>query len=290
MLVEAVQSGTIDGSNVFFVNADDHFRGLIEKLEIAESFGFHILSPAHEGFETDHLEPLLDNLIESGKAKDSIFILDTIKKFVDHMNKKSGREFGKYVRKFISHGGTIIGLSHTNKNKDPDGKSVYSGTTDIVDDFDCAYMLEMLNSDSNEKTVSFENFKSRGDVAVKQSYKYTREEKQTYDALLKTVTAIGDTEADRTRLLSSRRKFAEAHSDTINEVVACINAGINKKTELMKEVRKRTGVSQPKISGVLNSFTGKDRSLYQFWTVRTGQNNSQIYSLNIDTRKLGGSV
>jgi len=290
MLVEAVRSGAIDGGSVFFVNADDHFKGLTEKLEIAETVGFHMLAPAHHDFETDLLEPMLDDLIKTGKAKDSILILDTIKKFVDHMNKKSGREFGRFIRKFVSHGGTIIGLSHTNKNKDLEGKSVYSGTTDIVDDFDCAYMLEMLDSDSNEKTVSFENFKSRGDVALKQSYKYTRQERQTYDALLKTVTEIGDKEAGMVRHLASRRQLAETYSDIINEVIACINAGIDKKTELMKEVRGRTGVSQPKIAKVLKSFSGKDRNLYQFWAVRTGQNNSQIYSLSIETQRFGASV
>ncbi len=290
MLIEAVRSGAIDGDNVCFINADDHHKGLIEKLEIAEVVGFHMLAPSHHDFETDILKPMLDYLIKTGKAKDSIFILDTIKKFVDYMNKKSGREFGQFVRKFISHGGTIIGLSHTNKHKDENGKSVYSGTTDIVDDFDCAYMLEMLNSDSNEKTVSFENFKSRGSVAIKQSYKYTRQDKQSYDDLLKTVTAIGNQEAERIEQLASRHQLAETHSDTINEVVACINAGIHKKTELMKEVRGRTGISLPKIAKVLKIFAGKNRSLCQFWTVHTGQNNSQIYSLNSDTKRLGAGV
>lgn len=43
MLVEAIQKGLINASDIYYFNLDDTQRGLTEKLKIAEEMGFHIL-------------------------------------------------------------------------------------------------------------------------------------------------------------------------------------------------------------------------------------------------------
>jgi hypothetical protein len=39
LLKDSVESGELDGSTVFYVNADDNYRGSVEKLEIVEQLG-----------------------------------------------------------------------------------------------------------------------------------------------------------------------------------------------------------------------------------------------------------
>ena len=49
LLREAIMSDDIDGEAVFYVNADDTYRGLIQKTELAENWGMHLLAPGHNG-------------------------------------------------------------------------------------------------------------------------------------------------------------------------------------------------------------------------------------------------
>ena len=45
LLKDSVESGDLDGSTVFYVNADDNYRGSVEKLEIVEQLGIEMLVP-----------------------------------------------------------------------------------------------------------------------------------------------------------------------------------------------------------------------------------------------------
>ena len=81
-----------------------------------------------------------------------MLILDTLKKFTDIMDKRKETEFMKAAREFVLHGGSLILLAHVNKHADAEGRVVYSGTSDVVDDIDCAYTLEVI-----QETAFFEN-------------------------------------------------------------------------------------------------------------------------------------
>lgn len=53
MLRDGIISGEVDASSVYFVNADDHFKGALEKLKLAEKHGFKMLVPSHNGFKAE---------------------------------------------------------------------------------------------------------------------------------------------------------------------------------------------------------------------------------------------
>src|SRR5690606_22110812 len=108
------------------------------------------------------------------------------------MDKKKGSEFMESVRQFVAHGGTVIMLAHVNKNRGEDGKVIFAGTSDMVDDADCAYTLDEVTKDalSGDKTVKFENFKSRGDVANEEVYRYDAGPGKNYLQRLQTVTVV----------------------------------------------------------------------------------------------------
>jgi hypothetical protein len=50
LLVEAIRSGALKASDIYYFNLDDTQRGLTEKLKIAEDMGFHILCDGYRGF------------------------------------------------------------------------------------------------------------------------------------------------------------------------------------------------------------------------------------------------
>jgi hypothetical protein len=165
LLIEVIGASRVEGADVFYVNADDTFRGLVEKTKLAEQYGFHMLAPGHNGFNTKLFVGYLQTMIKENSASGKIIVLDTLKKFADLMDKKTSSEFMRVGRAFVSNGGTLILLAHTNKNRDSEGKVIFGGTSDIVDDVDCAYTLDEISSTLDEKTVMFENIKARGDVA-----------------------------------------------------------------------------------------------------------------------------
>ena len=212
-------------------------------------------------------------------------MVDTLKKFTDLMDKKTASEFGNLARQFVQAGGSVVSMAHVNKHKDGEGKSVRAGTSDIQDDADCTYIMEIINQSGDTKTVQFRNEKARGDVVQEATYRYTRITGETYFDLLGSVESVDKDQADKESLDYQRQQQAEQNREAIDEVVACIRGGITLKTDLMKEVSARTAIGKNKISKVLRQFNGNRP--YQYWTARTGDHNSQIYELNKQTKLVG---
>jgi hypothetical protein len=173
LLSDAIQDNEeIDARKIFYVNADDDFRGAVSKLKVAEEYRFHMLVPGHRGFSVGKIPEMLKELAETQTASGVVIVLDTLKKFVDLMEKSAQSAFGVIVRNFIMAGGTVIALAHTNKNRNADGKNVRSGTSDILDDSDCAFVMNVDSATDSEQVVTFDNIKSRGDVDKSRSFRF----------------------------------------------------------------------------------------------------------------------
>lgn len=196
LLIDAIKRGVIEAKDIYYVNADDNHKGLTYKIELAETCGFQLLAPGYKGFQSDRLSSYINAMINNNTASGTIIVLDTIKKFADIMDKKRGSKFGETLRQFSMHGGTVIGLAHVNKHRDDNGQVVYSGTTDLVDDCDCAYTLDVLNTNktSGLRTVKFTNIKNRGDVALEAVYEYNYSEGLSYGGKLHSVRPLSDDE------------------------------------------------------------------------------------------------
>jgi hypothetical protein len=81
LLINAIKQGKLDPSCVFYFNLDDTPNGLIEKLKLAEEYGFHILAEGYNDFKAEFFLVMLADLVENNRAKGIIIILDTLKKF-----------------------------------------------------------------------------------------------------------------------------------------------------------------------------------------------------------------
>jgi len=282
LIIDGIKSGEISGQDVFYINADDNFKGLVHKLELAEKHGFEMLAPGHEGFQSDALHTYLTELVRQNNARGKILILDTVKKFTDLMKKDKASKFGECVRQFVSHGGTVIMLAHTNKHRDEENKVIYSGTTDLVDDADCAYTLDVVTEDKANglRTVQFTNFKSRGDVASEAVYRYDFADGTTYRERLNSVEAVGQAERQEAEKRKRLDMMLDKNRNAVEIIKGCIREGISNKTELIAQAHDRSGITKAKISAALRDHTGSTVSDHQFWHVNVKDKNAHVYQLN----------
>ena len=213
----------------------------------------------------------------SKTVKGSLLIIDTVKKVADVMNKTDSSELGALARQYTAVGGTVVLISHTNKNKDSDGKPVYSGTSDILQDVDCGWVLSAEKQDG-ETVVTFENIKNRGFGQGVVRFSYQDSAKDDYLKLVDSVRLLTVDDANDDFELVPQ---AQSDSKVVAEIKAQIAAGQNKKTALIQAVSKAIQVSQNKVMAVLDKFTSDDPITGE-WRVerRLDQKNALIYSLH----------
>jgi hypothetical protein len=251
LLIMGIKKGDINPQHVFYINADDSYAGLISKLKLAKQYGFHMLAPGHAGFQARDLLELLKRLGDTDQASKTIVILDTAKKFANPMDKNQCLHFGNSVREFSSKGGTVIALSHTNKNRAADGSPIPAGTSDFVDDADCVYVMDTLDDTNDICTVGFGNIKNRGQVSKQATYQYSTKEGHGYADLLDSVAPVADSKADALR-------DATDNIDTpvIEAISDCINRGVTGKGNIAQEVVTVTGCSDRHARRILDKYTG----------------------------------
>ena len=284
LLIVAILAGLIKGKDVFYINADDTHKGLVHKLKLAEKYGFNMLAPGYKGFKAEMLVVIIRKLIEAGTASGKVLILDTIKKFTDIMSKAKSSEFAEAVRQFVLHGGSVIALAHTNKHRGKDGKVIYAGTSDLVEDADCAYTLDIVTEDKFEGTrvVKFENFKNRGDVALEASYEYNAAPSLPYEHRLGSVRSLEDKEIESAENYREREKLYLKNKEVVVEIQEALeeNGPMNQK-DLAAKVMGNSGFSKSRIVKVLKAHTGLNVKSFQLWYVnKSGEKNEKIYTLN----------
>lgn len=273
-ICDDIRSGMIDPSLVYYANVDDSGQGLAEKLGISDEFNFHMLAEGYENFKAAEMLKIMSEMAENDYAKGVVVILDTIKKFTNPMDKTKASHFTGIVRKFVVKGGTVIGMAHTNKKPGPDGKPVYGGTSDIVDDFDCAYTISTEDSPNpSEKIVVFENIKRRGHSPFKVAYRYSHELAVNYNELLLSVERV-----DVEKLAAvAQAQQTKSDAEVIASIQAHIQQGINTKMKLAATVAEQLQISRRKALGIIERYTGDDPSIHK-WRFVVREHGAQIFT------------
>jgi archaellum biogenesis ATPase FlaH len=265
MLKDSIDAGRIAPEKVVYINADDNFNGYVTKLEFAEQAGFNMVAPSIDDFSAKELLFLLQNMITDKSAHGAVVVLDTLKKFTDLMDKKTGSNFMAIARAFSLAGGTMILLAHTNKNRNKDGKAVFGGTSDIVDDCDGAFILDEVTQTEDIKTVLFEKIKARGNVEENVTFFYSSNPTDYID-LIESVTR-GDA-AQATKAKSFINKLSD--KPAIDAIFQCLANGVHKRTDILR-MNHEGGVSRRTVEKCLNDYTN------DLWECKIGENNSKIY-------------
>lgn len=284
LLIDRFNSSKLTPSSVVYVNADDNYRGAYEKASLADAYGFEQFVMDNFDFKLELLFEVIDVAIKEGKARHLVLILDTVKKFTDPNDKRRASDFGKRIRAFTLNGGTVIGLAHTNKNKDHEGNSIYEGTSDLMNDCDCAYVLESRNASTRGTgtyIVEFLNKKSRGDVAETISYEFLKQPSQSYQELLGTVRCLDADEATAIRIDEERQQRDLEDSQLIQEVLGFLGSCSPSKEELVEFIRGKTDISQKAAATFIDRRTGKNHLNGERWHYESaGRNKREYYALS----------
>jgi len=281
LIADAKREGRID-QEVFHLNLDDDYLGATTKAEIGLREGFLVLTPEQLGTPLENLTEIVDSLLSEGSAPKTILILDTVKKFVDVMDKKAMSAFMTICRKFSSAGGTLILLAHTNKIKEDTSIVIPGGTSDILDDCDCAYTITLTDEhnrgDLTERTILLKQKKARGPVLNEAAYSYQVNTSGDYLKLFESVCSVSPTmlqsmEADKR--ISTEQQQDQALIDAIKEALK--DNELNK-TELTRKIQEHSHFSRTQIEKCLKRWTG-DKENGGFWITRSGPNNASLFSL-----------
>ena len=269
----AIDQGWINGSDVFYINLDDTAHGLVEKLKIAEECGFGMLCDGYNGFNVNEFAKYIAGVTESGDAGRTIIILDTAKKFTNLMDKGIASRFSSLLRKFSTKGGTGIALTHTNKHPSG-GKGVPGGTSDLLDDCDCGYVIDPVSDEGGNRVVEFRNVKRRGPVAKSVAFRYSTAIGISYRDLLDSVQVVG---ADN---LGAAKQATELQADApiIAAVTSCIVEGITTKMEIKVDGSRRANCSHNQTMAVVDRYTGDDPAKH-LWNFIRGAHGRQCYQL-----------
>ena len=283
MLMQQVQAGKLQGQNVYYVNADDNYRGAVEKLEILEKLNIQVLIPNQNNFDNDKLTHVITKLTQEGDAMGVVIVLDTLKKFTDLMDKKAASEFGKLARSFVGAGGTIITLAHTNKNRNDEGKRVFGGTSDILDDCDCGYVIDGGGPDASDQyRAVFEMNKSRGDVAQKVTFRFTKTKGCTYEELLSSVERLGGKAAKDADKEDKRLSDIAAAKPVVDAILLELADGELFTKEILAIVQEQSIFSRNVVKKALIKWTGDDYDAGHRWMARKGESKNQVYYQKLD--------
>lgn len=276
LLIQGIEKNVINPSKTFYVNVDDSGSGLLQKLQLADEYGFHMLAEGYRDFKAEKFLGIIEELTATNQVHGMVIILDTVKRFTNLMDKTVSSRFTKIVRNYVVKGGTLLALAHTNKNLGRDGKPVYGGTSDVLDDIDCGYTLMALeaNPESGQKVIEFNNIKRRGDVDQTTAYTYSTERNISYSALLASVQPLDPT------VLGSLKQVSEViiDADVIGIIQDCIKSGIDTKMKLIGAVASHAKISRKAACKTIEKYTG-DKPGQHLWSFKVQARGAQVFAL-----------
>ena len=276
LLIKAVEDGRLNPSFLYYVNADDNAEGIVEKLDIFSEMGAHTLVPGQKGFDPDKLVDLMQAMIKNGQCVGVVLILDTLKCFIDLMDKKRSTQFAKVVRQFVVAGGTFVGLAHTNKNPGSNGKPVYAGTSDFYEACDTAsYLIPVETTAQGDKIVKFELFKKRGGGNRDEAYSYSGSNDVSYPQLVASVQPIDP------ELMHKYDQAAQLVADQLvtDTIIAVLKQGTKQKMALAKDVSATTKASRRQVIEVLERYAGDDPTKHK-WDFVVAERGAKVFALH----------
>ncbi|MEO9462239.1 MAG: AAA family ATPase [Marinomonas sp.] len=278
LLSEGVMSGKIRAQNVYYVNADDSGRGVAEKVVLLDELEANTLVPGMLNFTTAKLSEAMQKMVEDDQCNGVVIIVDTLKKFVDLMDKRQSAGFGNMVRQFVMKGGTFVALAHTRKNGAPDGALIYGGTSDVMEDFDAACLLVPLpeRSPRGEKVVQFQFTKRRG-PNDDSGYAYDDAKELSYSQRLASVRPVEPEDLDEFAAAELHR----ADEDIIAAIHGCLADGIQQKMAIRNDAAARCGASRRAVITVLERYTGDDPSEHH-WRYSIQERGAKVYFAHED--------
>ncbi len=149
-----------EGTTVIYIDADSSASDWQLMKDFADKTGITYLNPHTASENSDELFNYLKVL--DGDLKNHLFVIDTMKRFTDMMQKNSIKSFLEVMGRLTALGASVVVVAHTNKHPNKDEELEYEGTNDLENNCDS---LTYLYYDKNEETgiqdISFYPDKTR---------------------------------------------------------------------------------------------------------------------------------
>lgn len=224
-----------DGLKVLYINVDGNPGDLKRHHAHAEKYGYKVIAPdAKDGKSAEDVLKILNGIAKgSARCNDLVLIIDTLKKFVDVINKTRAKEFFKLLRAITAKGATICLLGHTNKYKDEDGKAIFEGTADLRNDLDELIYLDYFKDDvAGTQTVTTRPDKVRAEFSPR-TFIINLEDRSV-------------TEPD-----SVINVLSKEDRELLDQIKAAINSGKTSQKDIIEALRVTTAYSDKKIREAL---------------------------------------
>jgi len=145
------------GVTVFYFDLDSPASDHARMLEKAQEIGprFHWINPLTHGKGPDELMEILKQFVELGERLDNVvFFFDTMKKFINVLDKNSVKPFFNLLRQLAALGATVVLLGHANKHRAIDGTLIFEGVGDIQSDADALIFFERMEAPDGGQHVT----------------------------------------------------------------------------------------------------------------------------------------
>lgn len=174
IFIHLCEQMTRDGYTVTYLNLDGNPDDLKRHFAHAEQHGYSVVSPdACEGGGMTEIMGRFRALSESPDTdlNGHVFIIDTLKKVLDVINKSEAKEVYKIFRAMSVKGATVCLLAHANKYRDDAGGLIYEGTADLRNDVDeLIYLNPFKNDEANRLEVTTVPDKVRAKIGQRSFY------------------------------------------------------------------------------------------------------------------------
>lgn len=227
------------GSSVIYINADASPGDLIAQQQHATLHNYNVIAPdAIRGKGVNDVIDRFEAMAKSQMSLDGhVFVIDTLKKFVDMLDKKQLKGILSTFRNLTVKGATVCLLAHTNKYSGKDGKPIYEGMGDVRTDVDeLIYFDSGTNPDTGHLEVTTRPDKKRAEFTPRSF---------VIESSTRTVVEL---EVPITI-------YSDQDRDLLNEFIEAIQDGCKNQNEICKRVHSRVGCGYNAVREALSRMT-----------------------------------
>jgi archaellum biogenesis ATPase FlaH len=258
-----------EGYQVLYINVDAAGSEIKSHHEHAKKYQYKVIAPdIHEGRSVEDVTQALEEISSSGKdLSDIVLILDTLKKFVDVIDKRRSKKFYGTLRRMTAKGATIIALAHTNK-WDVDDQPIYEGTGDLKADVDeLIYLVSVIDTEGNQLVSAIVDKKKSN--ASNMTFCI---EKDTRNV------SVMDTFLDTVKILSNQKQY-EKDSPIIDWILTKLSNGNKSSFDLQKEGSMEGIGSRSTIKSVLFRYSDESGTVKPYFTKSKGKTKGWTFGI-----------
>ena len=147
-----------NGHDILYINVDSPPDMIQSQFRHAHQHGYKLIAPdAKKERSVRDVIPRLQELtkLQPNSLTNTVIIIDTLKKFINVLDKGAASNFFKLLRAISARGATICLLGHTNKYLTPEGELIFEGVGDIQSDIDdMIYLYSTLDHETNIRDIT----------------------------------------------------------------------------------------------------------------------------------------